>query len=54
MASFNIHVDDEIATEFRSEVTLKYGTIRGNVEKGFEDALKAWIDSQRRKRGATK
>ena len=43
MAKFNVEVDDELAKEFKMKIIEKYGTLRGNINKAFEEAIKSWI-----------
>jgi len=46
LAKFNVEVDDELAKEFKMKIIEKYGTLRGNINKAFEEAIKSWIKEE--------
>jgi len=42
-------IDSELYKQFQALLVAKYGRTYGNAKKEFENALKHWIDTERKK-----
>ncbi len=47
MGRMLVVIDDDLETEFRKIVAMKYGLKRGALSKAVEEALKLWIKKHR-------
>ena len=55
MGNIKVILPDELEEEFREEVFKSKGMKKGNLTLAIEEAVKQWIETQRRKRSkATK
>jgi len=46
MARFNVEINDELAKQFKIKVIKKYGSLRGNIDKCVEEAIKLWCERE--------
>jgi len=46
MRTFQCQMNDELAKQFQIKIIQKYGTYRGNVSKGFIEAVKDWVEKE--------
>lgn len=44
MAKFNIELLDELATEFRIKIVKIRGSLRGNMDWAFTEAVRCWVE----------
>ena len=44
MAKFNVEISDELAKQFKIKVIEKYGSLRGNIDRCVEEAIKLWCE----------
>ena len=45
----NSTIDSEIESEFRETVYSSFGFKKGNLQRGLEEAIQAWIDFEKKK-----
>lgn len=50
MGNIKVILPDELEKEFREEVFKQLGMKKGNLTIAIEEAIKSWIETQRRKR----
>jgi len=50
MGSVKVILSDELEKEFREEVFKQMGMKKGNLTLAIEEAVKGWIEAQRKKR----
>ena len=50
MGAIKVILPDELEEEFRSEVFKSKGMKKGNLTLAIEEAIKMWIEVQRKKR----
>ncbi len=50
MGRIDIVIPDELEKEFREEVSKSLGMKKGNISLAIEDAIKAWMDANKKKR----
>ena len=53
MGRINIILSDDLEKEFREEVFKRMGMKKGNITLATEEAIRAWIAEQRKKRSET-
>jgi len=47
MTTFNVRInDEELVKKFQIKIIQKYGAYRGNVSKGFIEAVKDWVEKE--------
>ncbi|MCJ7505134.1 hypothetical protein MUP05_01490 [Candidatus Bathyarchaeota archaeon] len=50
MGGIKVILPEELEKEFRGEIFKQMGMKKGNLTMAIEEAVRAWIESQRRKR----
>lgn len=50
MGRIDIVLSDELEKEFREEVSKSLGMKKGNMSLAIEDAIKTWIELNKKKR----
>ncbi len=53
MGRMLVVIDDDLESEFRRIVAMKYGLKKGALSKAVEEALKLWIEKHRVNTGKT-
>jgi len=49
MGSIKVNLSEELEAEFREEVFKSKGMKKGNLSLAVEEAIRLWIDMQRKK-----
>ena len=52
MGRIDVLLSDELEREFREEVYKQKGMKKGNIKKAIEEAIKLWIETNKKKRSA--
>ena len=50
MGILKVTIPDDLEKEFREEIFKSKGMKKGNISKAVEEAIKLWIEHQRKKR----
>ena len=50
MARVNLVISDELEEIFRETVFRKYGMRKGNITRAVEEAIRLWIETEKRRR----
>ncbi len=50
MGTLKVTIPDDLEREFREEIFKSKGMKKGNISKAVEEAIRLWIDYQRRER----
>lgn len=50
MGRIDIVISDELEKEFREEVSKSLGMKKGNISLAIEDAIKSWMETNKKKR----
>ena len=50
MGSIKVILSEELEKEFRDEVYKRMGMKKGNITLAIEEAVRMWIEAQRKKR----
>ena len=48
--TLSVNLPKELIKELNTEIVYKYGRIYGNMIKAVKEALKYWIDAQKKER----
>ena len=54
MGNIKVILPDDLEKEFREEVFKQMGMKKGNLTLAIEEAIKSWIELQRKKRNSKK
>ncbi|MGH9976680.1 MAG: hypothetical protein ACRD8Z_12730 [Nitrososphaeraceae archaeon] len=49
MGKLNVVLPDEVETRFRKAVFEKKGMKKGNISEALEEAVEAWIETDKKK-----
>jgi len=50
MGTLKVTIPDDLEKKFREEIFKTKGMKKGNISKAVEEAIKLWIEYQRKKR----
>ena len=50
MGTLKVTIPDDLEKEFREEIFKSKGMKKGNISKAVEEAIRLWIEHQRKKR----